>query len=83
MGWAEKDRLKKPIKNKINILLERNLASRPNKRNFNLNNNYSPAGGSGAKNLMREIAPSQKLLPLKGSQEACNPHQAVYLTDVV
>ena len=30
----EKDRLKKPIKIKIKILLERNLASRPNKKKF-------------------------------------------------
>jgi hypothetical protein len=33
--------------------------------------------------LMRGIVPSQKVLPLKGSWEACNPHQAVYLTVVV
>ena len=30
----EKDRLKKTYKNKIKILLERNLASRPNKKKF-------------------------------------------------
>jgi hypothetical protein len=52
-----------------------------NKKKFNLDNNYSPS--CGAKNLMRGIAPSEKVLPLKGSWEACNPHQAVYLFVVV
>ena len=33
--------------------------------------------------VMRGFATLQQVLPLEGSQEACNPHQAVYLTDVV
>jgi hypothetical protein len=33
--------------------------------------------------MMRGFATLQKVLPLEGSREACNPHQAVYLTDVV
>ena len=33
--------------------------------------------------LMRGFATLQKVLPLEGSQEACNPYQAVYLTNVV
>jgi hypothetical protein len=33
--------------------------------------------------LMRGFATLQKVLPLEESREACNPHQAIYLTDVV
>jgi hypothetical protein len=33
--------------------------------------------------LMRDIATLQKVLPLEVSREVCNPHQVVYLTDVV
>ena len=33
--------------------------------------------------LMRVDCNTHYVLPLEGSREACNPHQAVYLTDVV
>ena len=32
---------------------------------------------------MRVDCNTHYVLPLEGSREACNPHQAVYLTDVV
>ena len=33
--------------------------------------------------VMRVDCNTHYVLPLEGSREACNPHQAVYLTDVV
>jgi hypothetical protein len=68
-------------KNKIKILVKRNLISRHNQNKIQPKQKLFP--GSGAKNLMRGFATLQSVLPLKGSREACNPHQAVYLTDVV